>query len=114
MVALRTIHLVAVIALGALLLGAPAAPHWSAGTVAGAVLVSGLAMLVLDMLAHRRYLRTVAGLTGVLKLVLFAILAIAPEPLWFWATVVLSGVVSHAPARVRHRLLVMPRGAGEG
>ena len=108
MVALRTVHLVAVIALGALLLGAPASPAWSAGRVAGAVLVSGLAMLVLDLVTHRDHLRTVAGITVVLKLLLVAILAVAPEPLLFWATVVLSGVVSHAPARVRHLTLVPP------
>jgi hypothetical protein len=114
MVVLRTVHLVAVIALGALLLGAPASPGWSAGRVAGAVLVSGLAMLVLDLVAHRDHLRTVAGIAVVLKLLLVAILAVVPEPLLFWATVVLSGVVSHAPARVRHLTLVPPPGDTHG
>lgn len=114
MVALRTVHLVAVIALGALLLGAPALPGWSAAWVAGAVLGSGLAMLALDLLAHCDYLRTVAGITVLLKLLLAAILAIAPEPLWFWGAVVLSAVVSHAPARVRHLRVIPAAGDAKG
>jgi len=40
-VVLRALHLIAVIALGALLLGAPAAPGWSHGTVSGLVVATG-------------------------------------------------------------------------
>jgi hypothetical protein len=108
-VALRALHLVAVIALGAQLLGAPAAAGWPAAGVAAVVLGSGLAMLGLDLLAHRQHLRTVAGLTALVKLLLVAILAAVPELLLFWVVVVLSAVVSHAPATLRH-FVVLPAG----
>jgi len=101
-VVLRALHLAAVIALGALLLGAPAAPGWSHGTVSGLVVATGLAMLALDVIADRRHLRTVAGLTVVAKLLLVAGLGLAPAPWLFWALVALSAVVSHAPASFRH------------
>ena len=105
-VGLRALHLVAIIALGALLLGAPAAATWPADAVAAAVLGSGLAMLAMDLLAHRQHLRTVAGLTALLKLGLVAILAFVPELWLFWTLVVLSAVVSHAPASFRHQVVI--------
>lgn len=101
-VMLRTLHLVAVIGLGALLLGAPAHPAWPFGLVAGAALGTGLTMLVLDMLADRHHLRSVAGLSVLVKIVLVAALAAYPEPWLFWTIAVLSAVVSHAPASFRH------------
>ncbi|MBP2648455.1 MAG: putative rane protein [Gemmatimonadetes bacterium] len=105
-VMLRTWHLMSVIALGALLLGAAPLHGWPVGRVGGAVVVSGLAMLALDLYASQLYLRTVAGVTALLKLVLVAVLAFAPGPLLFWTVVALSTVVSHAPATFRHRVLI--------
>jgi hypothetical protein len=101
-VILRGLHLVAVIALGALMLGAPSHPAWPFAAVANAVLISGLAMLVLDVFADRRHLRTVAGLTVLAKLGLVAALAFYPERWLFWAIVWLSAIVSHAPGRFRN------------
>lgn len=103
---LRTWHLVSVIALGALLLGAAPPPGWPAGQVAASVVASGSAMLVLDLYATRRYLRTVAGLAALFKLALVAVLAFAPGPVLFWIVVAFSTVVSHAPATFRHRVLI--------
>jgi hypothetical protein len=107
MVALRTLHLVAVIALGVVLIGGSVPAGWSPAWVGAAVLVTGAAMLLLDLLADHGHLRSVAGLTAVLKLILVAVLASWPAPALFWALVVLSGVVSHAPARFRH-FVVLP------
>jgi hypothetical protein len=109
-VGLRTLHLVSVIALGALVLGAAPLAGWPPGRVAGAVVISGLAMLALDVHASRLHLRTVAGLTGLGKLALVVALAYAPAPPLYWTIVVLSAVVSHAPATFRHRLVLVPRG----
>ena len=105
-VALRALHLVAVVVLGAQLLGAPAAAGWPAAGVAAVVLGSGLAMLGLDLLAHRQHLRTIAGLTALVKLLLVAILALAPALWLFWTLVVLSALVSHAPATFRHHVVI--------
>jgi hypothetical protein len=104
-VMLRTLHLVAVIALGALLLGAPAQPAWPLGSVAGAALATGLAMFALDVIAERGHLRTVAGLSVLAKLLLVAGLAFHPAPWLFWTIAALSAVVSHAPASFRHARL---------
>jgi hypothetical protein len=101
-IVLRALHLVAVIALGALLLGAPAHPAWPIGTVASAVLTTGFAMLILDVAADRRHLRTVAGLTALAKLALVGGLALSPAPWLFWIVVAISAIVSHAPASFRH------------
>jgi hypothetical protein len=105
-VTLRTLHVMAVIVLGAVVLGATPLPGWSSGWVAGAVVASGLGMLALDLYGNREYLRTVAGLAALGKLVLVLLLAFAPGPLLFWTVVVLSTVVSHAPATFRHRVIV--------
>ena len=106
------LHLMAVVALGVVLIGGVVPPGWSAGWVGAAVLATGLAMLVLDLLADHGHLRNVAGLTAVLKLVLVGVLAVQPEPLLFWAVLALSGVVSHAPASVRHHILLARREPG--
>lgn len=110
MVVLRTLHLVAVVALGVALVGGVVPPGWSAGWIGAAVLASGLAMLVLDLLADHGHLRSVAGLTAVLKLALVVVMAVQPAPVLFWVVLILSSVVSHAPARFRH-FVVLPAGA---
>lgn len=112
MVALRTLHLMAVVALGVVLIGGVVPPGWSPGWIGAAVLATGLAMLALDLSADYGHLRSVAGLIAVLKLVLVGVMAVRPEPLLFWAVLVLSGVVSHAPASFRHRILVARRQPG--
>jgi hypothetical protein len=105
-VVLRSLHLVAVIALGALLLGAPADPAWPFGAVVSTVLATGLVMFVLDLIADRQHLRTVAGLSVAAKLALVSWLAIDSAVWQFWAIVVISAVVSHAPASFRHRRIL--------
>lgn len=106
-VVLRGVHLVAVIVLGAVLLGAPVA-----GDLAAAVLVvTGLTMLAVDTWSHPGHLREVAGAAMLLKLVLVVWMAadIAARPTLFWLIVVGSALSSHAPARVRH-LRLWPAG----
>lgn len=98
--ALRTLHLVAVVVLGAALMGAPVSRH-GAGSV---LLVSGLALLVLDLLARRIHLLELAGAVVLVKLAASAWLAWGSggeRPL-FWALVVLSSLSAHAPKSLRH------------
>jgi len=109
-VTLRTLHLMAVIVLGAVVLGTTPLPGWSPPWVAGAVVVSGLAMLTLDLYVDRLHLRTVAGLAALGKVGLVVVLALWPGPFTFWTVVVLSSVVSHAPAVFRHRVLIPLKG----
>ncbi len=107
-VGLRTLHIVAVIGLGAHLLGAPAPPLWPATGFAGIVLASGAAMFALDLRNDPSHLRRVAGIAVVLKLVLTAAIALTPDfaLTLFWILVTLSAVISHAPKRFRHHIVL--------
>lgn len=105
-VILRGAHLIAVILLGAAVLGAPLALAPAAWGVAG----SGLSMLALDAWRQPRYLREAAGVAVLAKLALVAWLAVDVSlrlPL-FWSIVALSALFAHAPARLRHRIIIGP------
>lgn len=100
-VVLRGIHLVAVIRLGAGVLGTLPGAAESGGM---AVLLSGLALWALDIWQKPGHLREVAGLSMLLKLALVAAMIPAAElrlPL-FWTIVVWSAIFSHAPANFRN------------
>ena len=103
-VALRGLHLSAVIVLGAGLLGAPV----DGATAALAVAVTGLGMFALDILTHPGHLREAAGVAMLIKLVLVIWMAADANarPLLFWFIVAGSAVFAHAPARFRHALLL--------
>ena len=97
-VLLRSLHLVAVICLGAEVLGAPLHQQSSG------VLLSGLAMFALDLWNKPRMLLEWSGVALALKLCVIALMALY-EPLrmpLFWAVVVWSVIFAHAPASFRH------------
>ena len=103
-VILRGAHLVAVILLGAAVLGGPV----TLDAAAVAVVASGFAMFVLDAWRKPAYLREVAGIAVMAKLLLVGWMAVDPDlrlPL-FWAIVMLSALFAHAPARFRHRVMI--------
>jgi hypothetical protein len=99
-VILRSVHLVAVIALGAGLLGAPIA----VGNAATAVLFSGLAMFGLDIWSKPGHLHELSGVSMLLKLALVLWMAVdaTQRTTLFWLVVAGSALVAHAPARFRH------------
>jgi hypothetical protein len=101
---LRCCHVLAVVGLGAGLLGAPVA----VGRIAVAAMASGVAMFALDIWQKPSRLRELAGVAVLLKLVLVVWLAVdAPGRLaLFWLIVAGSVVFAHAPARFRHRLVL--------
>lgn len=105
-VLLRGLHLVAVIALGAGLLGAPLAT----GQAAMAVAATGLAMFALDTWSKPGHLREVSGIAMLGKLVLVGWMALDPSVRFalYWAVVAGSAVFAHAPARFRHAV-ILPR-----
>jgi hypothetical protein len=101
-VALRGLHLVAVIALGAAALGAPI----SLQLQSMGVLLTGIAMLALELWNKPRMLQEWSGAAMVIKLCLVAVMALNTElrlPL-FWVIVIWSSVFSHAPASFRHKV----------
>ncbi|MBI5717715.1 MAG: hypothetical protein HZC37_08515 [Burkholderiales bacterium] len=101
--ALRTVHLAAVVALGAALLGAPL----GAAGPGLAVFATGIVLLAQDLRARRIALTEVAGAVVLVKLALVAWVAwsrpAADHALAvFWVLLVLSSLSSHAPKRWRH------------
>ena len=110
-VLLRGLHLVAVIGLGAALLGAPAEHVGGVTRLAAAVAASGACMFALDLWRKPRHLFEVAGVGVLAKLLLVASMTIdgAPRLLLFWLVVVWSALFSHAPATFRHARLFGPR-----
>ena len=101
-VALRALHLVGVVWLGAAVHGAPLA----ATGVGAFVFATGVALFVLDLFTYPHHLKEVAGLAVFVKLALVAgIIAIEPARLpLFWAVVAWSAIFSHAPANFRHQI----------
>ena len=105
-VALRGLHLVAVVVLGAALLGAPVA----GSRAAAAVLATGLSLFAIDFYSKPGYLREASGISLLAKQVLVSWMAIDADarPVLFWLIVVGSAVFAHAPASFRHAVLIGP------
>ena len=101
-VALRGTHLVAVIWLGAGILGA--ATGYSMRQLGLSVLATGLLVWALDIWSKPQHLRQWAGLSMVIKLALVAAMVVVPatETVLFWLVVIWSAVFSHAPASFRN------------
>lgn len=101
-VALRAVHILGIVLLGAALLGGGSLPLG-----AGITLASGLSMFAVDAWANPAHLREVAGFGMLFKLVLIGLAVTIPSlalPV-FWSLIVLSTLLSHAPGQFRHRRL---------
>jgi hypothetical protein len=102
-VAVRTVHLAAVVALGAALLGAPLGRANAAAVTVG----SGLLLLVLDLAAGRIRLGELAGVVVLAKLAAVAWIGLTAEGAAlalpaFWLLLGLSSFSAHLPKGVRH------------
>lgn len=94
---LRAVHLSGIVLLGA----------GEVRTAAWLTLISGFAMFAGDAWVNPAHLREVAGCGVLAKLALVAVMAAHP-PLalpMFWAILVLSTLLSHAPGALRRRQL---------
>lgn len=101
-VAARAVHLVAVVLLGAALLGAPAGAR--ASWAGAALLATGAVMFALEQWKTREHVFQLAGAGQVAKLAAVAWMIGDPAraaPL-YWLIVVWSAVFAHAPAGFRH------------
>jgi hypothetical protein len=102
-VGVRTVHLAAVVALGAALLGAPLAREAAAAITLG----SGLLLLVLDLAAGRMRLAELAGAVVLAKLAAvawigFTAAGAALAVPAFWVLLALSSFSAHLPKNLRH------------
>ncbi|MBU0602450.1 MAG: hypothetical protein KKD25_08615 [Gammaproteobacteria bacterium] len=103
LVALRSLHLVGVVLVGAALLhGGSDGSH----RIAAIALLfgTGLSLYGIELWTKPRHAVELAGLFIPLKLVVVATMAAMPEraAALFWLLLVCSSVVSHAPAAFRH------------
>ena len=98
-IVLRAAHLVGVTLMGAELLGAGAARSGAALTLA-----TGIALFVSELADARVRWQELAGGWVLAKLALLALAVAVPrlaDPV-FWAVLVVSAVLSHAPRGLRH------------
>lgn len=98
---IRSLHLVALVGLGAAMLGA----ELDLNTQLAAALASGIALMLLELARRPQMIFEWSGLSLMLKLLAVAWLALQPAtalPL-FWAILVWSVLFAHAPRGFRHR-----------
>lgn len=102
---LRALHLSGVVGVGAFLLGAT--DVIGASAFAFLLVAGGLGIMALDRWSDPAYLRQVHGLVMLAKLLLLAGLVwfLGMSLPLFWSVLVLSVLVAHAPASIRHRKL---------
>jgi hypothetical protein len=101
-IVMRALHLVAVVLLGAALLGAPrgVSQVWVGSTL----LATGALMFALEQWKTREHVFQLAGAGQVAKLALVAWMMLDPSRAvaLLWLIVVWSAVFAHAPAGFRH------------
>ena len=104
MISLRSVHLAGVVLVGLVIVGAG-----SASLAATLLMLStGFALYALELAHHRDFWKELAGLFGLIKLATLAAMLLWPflaAPL-FWAVIIASSVVSHAPYELRHRRVI--------
>lgn len=102
-VSLRSLHLVGVAGMGAGILGVGASSGAGHGYLI-LTLLTGVAMTVIYAWSDGRWLVQLCGQSVLVKLLLIALIPLWPvaAPALFIATILISGLISHAPARVRH------------
>jgi len=101
---LRVFHIVGLAGISAVVLaGMSGAANWGA-----LMLISGLGIVALDAWANPLYFRQAKGLGTLLKLALVVLLVVweAGRLPLFWFVLAFSVALSHAPGRLRHRILI--------
>ena len=103
-IALRSLHIIGVVGMGTGFLTRHP-PDDSFRLYLVLTLSTGLGMTLLDAWSNRQWLTQLSGQTVVLKVLLLGLI-----PLWptagealFILVILISAVVSHAPARIRHK-----------
>lgn len=101
-ISLRTLHLVAVAGVGGGILFGLERDLWI--NYWWLAMVSGVLMMVIDIISNPVWLVQVRGLVIYLKLILLAFLGSNPslDNLLLIIIIVISGVISHAPGNLRY------------
>jgi hypothetical protein len=99
---LRTTHLIGIAGLAAMFLSDSGIDNWL--TYLHLTIISGVAMMLLDIWANGIWLLQLRGQAIMLKLLLFAALLFSGESseLLLLSIIVISGLIAHAPGSVRY------------
>lgn len=103
-VILRTLHLAGVVLVGAdLLRGDSLAPYG-----VGLTLLTGVALIAVELWRHPSLWKEVAGLFMPVKLAMLLAMLFVPNgaAVLFWLVLVSSSVISHAPLEFRRRKMI--------
>jgi len=101
-ISLRTLHLLAIAGVGGGILFALEKDLWL--NYWWLALVSGVLMMLMDIVSNPVWIVQVRGLVILLKLILLALLGINPawDSILLLVVIILSAVVSHAPGKLRY------------
>ncbi|MEA3274894.1 MAG: hypothetical protein U9Q81_06290 [Pseudomonadota bacterium] len=102
-IGLRTLHLLGMAGIGAAFL-VPGAADGAWHDYLWLTLASGLGLILIFVWSNGIWLIQLRGQAILLKVLLLALIPVWPSagPALFAAVVLLSGIISHAPARVRY------------
>lgn len=109
MIGLRTLHLIGVAGVGGGFLYAAPVSDWY--PYLALTVSSGLLLLLLEVACNGIWLFQLRGLAVLAKVAIFAAYRFVPgiEFPVMMAVIVISGVIAHAPARVRHYSILRRR-----
>lgn len=102
-IGLRSLHLVGLAGVGGAYLYAAAFDDWFPYLLL--TLSSGSLMMAVELWSHGIWLLQVRGLAIVLKLSLLALAGLLPaamDPMILMVVILISGVIAHAPSRLRY------------
>ncbi len=102
-VGLRTLHLMGLAGIGGAWFYTVEPSQWL--PFLWLTMVSGLLMLLVEVWSHGIWLLQVRGLAIFVKIILLSFSALLPhslEPALIMLVIMISGVISHAPGRVRY------------
>ena len=101
-ISLRTLHLVAVAGVGGGILFALEKDLWI--NYWWLALVSGVLMMLMDIVANPVWMVQVRGFVILVKLILLALLVSYPawDSVLLFVIIIISGVISHAPGKLRY------------
>jgi hypothetical protein len=102
-IVLRSLHLVGVVLTAVAIFGASG--HQMAASLT--TFVTGVGLVVIELVGNRQHWRELAGAFVLLKLLLVLGMILMPSHAagLFWFLLISSSLVSHAPKSVRHRRL---------
>lgn len=101
-ISLRTLHLISVAGVGGGILFGLAEQQWQ--LYWWLALVSGALIMLVDIASNPVWLVQIRGVAILVKLLLLLLLGMSPawDRVLLLAVIVISGVVSHAPGKVRY------------